>query len=319
MSERLPQHCFLLYGYGSEYVLHPLFEYIVDHPELGEVIEIDALQEKEYLSKIELLKGKKSIIFITSAHFLEDQHLFNFLTSSQDSKIISPLEIMSFLRSQKNIFVAHDLTMPILTEEENYLMLFDYIVIPYPHQKSVAGNPVFISDVGWIKYAANLKSTTKEKGTIFFLSDFQMYRNYGFESMYKRFKFLFDHGIPIKLPVYIDTRIFEQKLRDRGVKVIPAIKDSVKEIIKHKHIIVNGMSSVITEAALLGKQVTVIQEEFYPPYLYQELFDRFPNLHKVRESHEIKLSATNPTGTNTVLVPFQPKKFISKILDLEKE
>jgi len=89
---------FLFFGYGVEYSLHDLCQYLV---EAGEsCVEIDMLDYPDVEGALRALEGRR-LVLVTSAHFLHDR--FNLCFERPGCKIVSLLHVISTLRPERSI------------------------------------------------------------------------------------------------------------------------------------------------------------------------------------------------------------------------
>src|SRR3989344_7236880 len=112
---------YLFYGFGSEYVLHPLY---LELKKRGyDCCEIDALNIKNSKKIINQLI-KKPVVFITSSHLLLDKINFKDFYPSENT-FYNVLEILALIKPKKSIYIPHDLTQPLINKENYFLNQFD--------------------------------------------------------------------------------------------------------------------------------------------------------------------------------------------------
>ena len=223
-------------------------------------IEIDMLTHPDVIQALRDLEGRLAT-FITSAHLLYDiQNFFFYRTNRQ---IVSPLHVISTLEPLSSVYYPHDLKDPVKPEEEPYLPLFDLFLSPLPALQYL-DRYVPVKHVGWIKRVPKMAPVMPEdfnpSRAVFFTGAFQEYLNRGFQGFYDEFKPLFDAGVAVKFPQWHGAEEFEGFLRRRGVTVYPNSVNSIHVIEENELIFTQALSSVNTEACLLGRKVCYIRD-----------------------------------------------------------
>src|SRR3989344_7121413 len=173
---------YLFYGFGAEYVLHPVYEEMKKQEK--NCLEVDALVVRDSRKLINALQ-KKDVVLVTSAHLLLDRKSF---TDFYPTKNIfyGVAEIISLVKPIKTIFFPHDLTEPLIQYEIQYLNQLDLFLSPIEPFTSIYSQYVPTEEVGWIKYTNSpnqkrQKVPRKNRKAIWFLSDFILYINMGIE------------------------------------------------------------------------------------------------------------------------------------------
>lgn len=246
----------LFFGYGSEYSLRPLFEFMTKKSD--NCIEIDMLTEENVIEKLKALEGE-SLIFVTSAHPLYDHR--NFFYYRTERRVFSALHVISTLKPVVSVYYPHDYKDPLKNEELHYLPLFDLLL--WPFREALPSALIKTEPVGWIKNVETAPTESKSDGTgkaVFFLGAFQYYLDRGFETFYDDFADLFEAGISVKLPRWHGSGAFESFLVERGVAVHPSDAVSIEVMKAHDIIITHALSSVGVEACHLGKKVVYIKD-----------------------------------------------------------
>ncbi|MEK3725844.1 hypothetical protein [Paenibacillus sp. FSL H8-0034] len=246
---------FLFFGFGegSEYVLKPLYEYMVKNKHY--CIEIDMMKTLKAKEIIKSLRGK-DIVFITSAHLFMDQK--NFSPYYQDGEIISALEVIEYLKPVKCIYYPHDLVTPVLPQDLKWLSLFDVFLSPLPNLSHLRRYSDVI-EVGWIKKTKETSSSdfygARELRVAFSMSSIGYYFRLGYEKTYDVWEPLFKEGIGIKLPFWPGVKPFEEFLAQKGVTIYPSNMNIFDLIDNNDVIVTNTTTSVTIEAALSGRMV----------------------------------------------------------------
>jgi len=251
------KHVFLFLGYGAEYSLHDLYVYMAAHGD--KCVEIDMLVDPNPESTLKSLIGK-SIVFITSAHFLYD--IINFFFYRTHRKVISPLHVISTLCPVASVYYPHDLKDPIKAEEVPYLPVFDLLLSPKDSLQQYAGL-IKTVNVGWIKRQRRQSASSPEcpnaSRRVFFPGSYQFWLNRGIGSFLEHYAPLFNAGVAVKLPRWHDNDVFEEALRACGIHTYSSEANSIDVMEANDVIFTEALSSVAVEACALGKRVCYIQ------------------------------------------------------------
>jgi len=246
----------LFFGYGSEYSLHPLFDFMSKRGD--RCVEIDMLTEQDCVGRLQDLIGQP-LVFVTSAHPLYDQR--NFFYYKTERRVVSALHIIATLRPKLSVFYPHDYKDPIKEEEVNYLPQFDLLLWPFDEVPVSYRRLVQTVPVGWIKNPLGAEEIHSVDGkAVFFLGAFQYYLHAGIESFYDDFAEMLGSGVAVKLPRWHDSEKFEAFLRARDVDVYPSDENSVEIIKSCEIVITHALSSVGMEACHLGRKVIYLRD-----------------------------------------------------------
>ena len=303
---------FLFYGFGAEYVLHPIYEELIKKGET--CIEIDALTIKNSRSMI-----KKPVVLVTSAHLLLDQKSFTDYYPT-DSKFYSVMEIISLINPLKSVFFPHDLTEPFIEYEDQYLNQLDLFLSPGEPFSTIYSQYVKTEEVGWIKYRSNqtptyAKLTAKSGRAIWFLSDFILYLTMGMEKSYEVLAPILTQGVSVKLPLWQGSNEFEDYFTAKGVRMYPAVMNAVELIQQHDIILTNGLSSIIAESYYSGKTTVNITERSHYGNKMSVLKKNFPDLIFYENIVDFKLPEVPEKSRKPTLKPFDMDKAISFIIN----
>lgn len=307
----LDQNKYLFYGFGSEYVLHDLYDEI---SRLGfDCIEVDVLGSKNSRKIINSLEGKK-IIFITSAHFLIDKKNFTDFYANNNF-FYSVIEILKILKPKHSIFIPHDLTQPLISYEVEFLNQFDLFLSPCEPFTSIYSQYCKTREVGWIKYSQKKSEDLAPPShqAIWLLSDYTIYNKIGKEESYKQLSPVLKQGVSIKFPKWFNSDNFKNYFKKKDVIVYPSSNNSVDLILDHKIIITNGLSSINTESCWLGKTTVNIIENSHYGNEKKYLEELLPNLQFVDKIEEFKLDEVSIKKGEILLKPFDMKQSIDLI------
>lgn len=254
---------FLLFGMGSEYVLGPLAKALDQRGE--EVVEIDMARVADPLVRLAPLRGR-SVVFVTSAHLLLDDTNFRQAYTHQGS-ILSPLEVMGFLRPALSVFYPHDLGEPVLREESPLLSAFDLMLVPTRQMRSFA-DILPVEVVGWARLPEALRpppgSTRGVRGLHVF-SELAYWQREGFDALIEAWGPLWRLGLAVRLPPWPGAEEFERLLEQADIAVSPSGGDSFAAIEEADLVITNSLSSVSFEAAGAGRPVLNVVDGVHPP------------------------------------------------------
>lgn len=263
---------YLFFGFASEYVMNPLYLHMKQQGH--ECIELDMFTHPEPLQLLKSLKSKP-VTFINSAHLIFDQQNFSD-TYQFYGQVISPLEVLDFLKPVKSVCFSHDLGCTFVENEMPWLNLFDYLYIPIPTPLSLKFHPNAIN-VGWIKRCKAIPNLTKTK-IGFALSEFGHYRRLGLEETYRIWEPILSQGVSIKLPYWEDSARFEDFFRSKGVDIFESAASISDFIDSHSTLLTNGLSSVNTEAAYSGRQVINLMDGLFTEQEHRKAMHHLPDI-----------------------------------------
>lgn len=303
---------YLFYGFGSEYVLNPLYK---EMNNMGyRCIEINALIVKNSKKIINKLIGE-NVIFITSSHFLLDMINFKDFYPTT-SNFYSVLEILTLIKPKKSIYIPHDLTENLITMENYFINQFDLFISPCEPFTSLYSDYCNTKEIGWIKYTNNQninKKISKNNNSIWFLSDFILHMKMGKRKSFNLLSPVLKQGVSIKFPFWDQYSEFEEYYKKMGASVYPANENSIELIKNHDIIITNGLSSIISESYWLGKTTVNITEGSHYGNMRSYLEELFPNLIFIEKIKDFRLSGTTVKNGSIKLKPFNMAKAIELI------
>lgn len=303
---------YLFYGFGAEYVLHPVYEAMKQHGH--QCIEIDALTIADSKTQIENLQGSE-VVFITSAHFLLNEKNFKYFYPT-DNHFYGTLEVMALLKPKASVYVPHDLTQPLIDFEKDYLNQFTTFCSPCEPFTSVYSHYTQTREVGWIKYPQKPNTIIRKQGAIWFLSDFILHLNWGVEKSFKLLAPILRQGVSIKFPLWPGSDEFETYFSKNGTHVFPSKANSIDLIQAHDIVLTNGLSSVIAESYFLGKTTVNIMEGSHYGDRKPYLETLFPQLHFIETIREFDLRTIPVRKRAPVLKPFQMDHMVQFLSEL---
>jgi hypothetical protein len=303
---------FLFYGFGSEYVLNLLYSEIKKRG--YNCYEVDALNTRNSKTIIKSLI-KRSVVFITSSHFLLDDVNFKDFYPSEN-KFYNVLQILALIKPKKSVYIPHDLTQPLINMENYFLNQFDLFLSPCEPFTSIYSQYCNTEELGWIKYTKKSfeKNKIKKRGkAIWFVSDFILHMKMGKKKSFKLLSSVLKQGVAIKFPNWDQCKEFEQYYGKMGAKVFSSTENSIDLINNHNIIITNGLSSIIAESYWLGKTTINITEGSYYGEERTYLKELFPNLIFIEKTRDFKLSNIVIKKSDVKLAPFNTNRAIELI------
>lgn len=309
---------YLFFGYACEYVLNPLFQYM---QKLGySCVELDLFFNNNALQIIKSLKNSH-VVFINSAHLFYDKENFNAGYQYYSDNVISPLEVLDFLKPIKSIHVPHDLFELFHKQEIAWLDLFDMIFIPFdmPHY-SFLGNTMI--DVGWIKRDKKIYSQSYDNSVAigFAFSDFEYHRRLGLEKTLEIWKDILLKNVTIKFPLWNEVEQYEEYFSMNGVSVFPCNANISDFIDKHHIILANGLSSVNAEAAYAGRLVINVVPSNFDSIYIKNRFKNLPNIQVmsinecIQYIDDIQKNSNKLPNLKSVIKPFDFELAIKNIV-----
>jgi hypothetical protein len=267
--------CYLFFGFATEYVLNPLYQYM--RQQGFHCVEMDLFTAQNIKQTLRSLKNTP-VVFINSAHLFFDQ--MNFSTSYQyKGEVISPLEVIDYLKPIKTAYIPHDLSQLFHEKERAWLNLFDLLLIPHSIPSYLYSHPN-VTNVGWIKRNKLVRSVTDEisRSIGFAFSEFEYHRRLGPEKTYESWKPLLSQDISIKFPFWHETNRFEDYFSRKGVKIFPSTGLLSDFIDHHGIVLCNGNSSANSEAAFSGRHVINLLYDNYTEQSQKHSLGFLPNI-----------------------------------------
>ncbi len=269
---------YLFYGYGCEYSLAPLANYMRERS--FNVIELDLLYISNTYEILKSIKGK-DVVFITSWHLFFDKNNFN---KEREMDVLSPLEVIDYLKPVRSIYYPHDLTTFLHEEEWSWLDLFDVVLAPYKNNDYfLIKKHTQVVNVGWIKkqIPSDPVKNKEELRIVHFPSNLSYIKNFSPEQYYEMWKPLFNKGVCVKFPLTGSFERYKKALEYNGVKLIDPSK-TVFDIINDYNIIIStGSSSVAYEAGLSGRPVIAVLDGAIRKEKYHEILPDHNWLYKL--------------------------------------
>lgn len=268
---------YLFFGIVDEYVLNPLY---VEMKQRGYTcIELDIAKEKYPKKIIENLKSDYAdrIVFVTSAHLFLDKKNMDLQRRFYD-EVLSPLEIIDYLKPIKNVYYPHDLGDGFTHYDRNWFSLFDIYLSPLP-VNAHGGNFCEIVDVGWIK--KNKPTPPLHDGAPLFghaFSETIFYYTKGADYFYKTFEEIWSLGVKVKLINNHTVPVFSKVLDFHNVSYYDASINIFDLIDNCSVVVTNALTSVNLEAALSGRMVINLLDGVYKDSYQRSQLSGFPNL-----------------------------------------
>ena len=282
---------FLFYGYGCEYSLAPLAKYMRDLD--YNVMELDLLYINDIGDKLSNIKGRK-VVFITSWHLFFDKTNFDlFIRTDKSVDVLSPLEVMNYLRPLKSIYYPHDLTDFLHEQEWSWLDLFDAVMVPYKNNDYyLMKRYTNVFDVGWIKKINSTKKVQNKREhlrIVHFPSHSAYIKSFSPAQYYEQWKPLFSTGVEVKFPLIGGLDEYKKILDDNKIKIIDSNKTVFDIIDECDIIIATGSSSVLYEAGLSGRPVISVLDGALSVEQYNEILPNYEWLYKLEINEATEL------------------------------
>lgn len=293
---------FLFYGYGCEYSLSPLARYMNDNN--YDVLELDLLNIKNVYDILKGIKGK-DMVFVTSWHLFFDKMNFDFfVTGDKNTEVLSPLEVIDFLRPNRSVFYPHDLTDFMHQQEWAWLDLFDAAMVPFKcNDYFLMKKYTPIYNVGWIKKTKPTivnERKGKELSTVYFPSHTSYIKSFSPEEYFVMLEPLLKTGSKIKFPQMGGLDRHKNMLAYKGAEMIDSSK-TVFDIIDGCDIVIaTGSSSVMYEAGLSGRPVITILDGAMSLEQYNEILPDYSWLYKCSITEAAKLIEDVKNGTKSL-------------------
>ena len=303
---------YLFYGYGCEYSLAPLARHMKDKS--YDVLELDLLYISNIYDILCTIKGRK-IVFITSWHLFFDKNNFVFFNKGVSSAdVLSPLEIMDYVKPIKSIYYPHDLTNFLHEQEWSWLDLFDAVMVPYKNNDYyLMKRYTQVYDVGWIKKTDSIKMIERKNDKlhiVHFPSNLAYLMSFSPAQYYEQWKPLFDTGAEVKFPLWSGFDKYIKILEDNNVRIIDSGKTVFDMINECDIITTTGGSSVLYEAGLSGRPVISVLDGAMAPEQYNEILPNYAWLYKLNVTaaaaliNEVRSGGKVLYSGNDVLKPF---------------
>ena len=233
----------VLTGVAAEYSLAPLARHLRGNG--VDCVEVDmALEPLEAACP----NAGRDVVLVTSCHPFVDGAAYREVLGF-DVPVSAVPEQLGYLRPRRCCFVPHDLTEPLKDDELPFVPLFDALLMPGPEWWWLAAYTE-VHACGWIK-AAHAPGE-RQGGALFLPSEIAHYATLGPAAFLERFAPVLGHRPSIKLPVFAGSGPFERALRGAGHRVLDASLGTGELIAGADVVISNGLSSVLSEAALAG-------------------------------------------------------------------
>lgn len=272
---------YLFYGYGCEYSLSPLAGYMRNKS--YNVMELDLLNTMNTYDLLDTMKGK-NIVFITSWHlFFDNTNFRDFHKGAAD--VLSPLEVMDYLRPMKSVYYPHDLTNFLHEQEWSWLDLFDVAMVPYKNNDYyLLKKYTNVYETGWIKKTKptdKAGSDSKKLHAVHFPSNLAYIMSQSPDEYYKQWKPLFDTGVNVKFPLWDGFDEYKAVLENNGVSLVESNKTVFDVIDSCDIITTTGGSSVLYEAGLSGRPVISVLDGAMTREQYYEILPDYKWLYKL--------------------------------------
>jgi hypothetical protein len=287
---------YLFFGFGCEYVLNPLFNFMVNKG--YNCIEIDMIKDKNPVNILKQLRNEK-VVFITSAHFILDKMNYK-LIYDIDAETLTPLEVIDYLRPYKKIYYPHDLTTPLLDEELRWLDFFDVMLSPLPYLEHLNYFTKII-EVGWIKKNNKINGIKIDNNKLSLGYTFSSVKRFKtFNSAYEFWGPIWEQDVKIKLAYWPGYEIYEEELKKRNIYVYPIEKNTIEVISDNDVIITSSTTSVNIEASLCGKTVINVVDGTVSQAEQKKYTAGLPNIYVVSRDECMNILSDLKSGNRKI-------------------
>lgn len=261
---------YVFYGYGSEYVLHPLYTHMKEAGHDCVELTPDSGNNRQ---AAQALRGR-DVALITSAHVFLDEHFFYF---KEMPGALSVLELMDILRPRKSVYYPHDMTYVLHPVDMQYVpTLFDVLLFPFDGFAHYGSYGARVETVGWIKKPERIGSGRKGHMAHAF-SNVDFYAH-DLRAMYDFFAPVWQYPMDIKCHICPNAAGFERFLREKQCSVQPAETPIFQMIEDSEIILTNAVTSVVFESALSGRFTVNLLDGIFSEQAQRDFFRGLDNV-----------------------------------------
>lgn len=299
-------------SYGSEFSLGPLCDALEARGIPCTRIDMfeDGWRERDRPDGREVvLLSSQHPSFGTSGYFSRHHGI--------DADIPNLTEAIAFFSPARTFLLPHDLTNPFHDEETPPLREVTGVLVPDERFWYLSRwCPVHV--VGWPKLL-HLPDLAAASGIVFLPTDVSTFTQRGLDAFKHAFAGLMSPGVRFKLPVFRGLEPIRALLVEGGCEEIRATENSADVIAQHATIISNSLSSIVLEAALVGKDVICVQCGMHTVEEQWHAFSSYPNVELVEPSNLASALSSVRRGKSysAALLPLNIDVIISLILGVE--
>ncbi|MFT7521982.1 MAG: hypothetical protein ACI9MC_004134, partial [Kiritimatiellia bacterium] len=246
---------FVFHGARGEYFLEPMVEEF--RKRALNCIEVVGGKTDVAKSLDKVLPHDGRVILITSAHIMHDGPSYEDLVGS--AGCLSPIQVQALTQPVLTVYVPHDISTPFLVEEMFYIHHID-LYLAATEAELMLRRKVDVELVGWIKRLNPSEPPFENRGRALWLTmgmEIGVHRS-GVAAKIEAMSPHIRDWCDIKLGPNSVVDELEEQLRALGANVIDKYQ-SAADLVPHYDIIVsNGSSSVVREAAMMGKRVYIL-------------------------------------------------------------
>ncbi|WIM13748.1 hypothetical protein [Enhydrobacter sp.] len=297
-------------GYSSEFSLDPLCDVLVarDIP-CTRIDMYDAGWREHYRPPTD----GREVVLLSSQHPSTGRGFFS-RHYNLSSDVLNLTDAINFFDPARSFLFPHDLTHPFYDEEVVSLRELTAVLAPDERFWYLRRwTPVHV--VGWPKLIGAAKATDTASGAVFMPTDVATFSQREPEVFRSVFGGLLRPGIRFKLPAFSGTDGLRSILLDAGCEEIPATANSAEVIARHATVISNGLSSIVSEAALVGKDVICVKCGVQSVEAQWHAFSSHPNVELVDPPNLAEALSAPRRGRNytSELIPLDIDLVVSLI------
>ncbi len=265
-----------LFGLAGEYSLAAIAEGLTRRDWTCHVIDIAV---ESAMAELETKRVRQAgpCVILASQHRPAASGEYRFHLESK-AYIPTLSELHFLLKPVRTYIFPHDLSEPVGYQEITSYAEADAFLAPDSSYWWLRRWTTVI-EAGWPKVLAQDENRSSTQERIAFLpSDVLTHRLFGWDRFDRAFAGLKGSGFAFKVPYFPGIEPLEARLSGLGGRQIDARTPSSNVIATHDIIVSNGLSSINTEAAMMGKDTLCVMDGIHPPAAQKALFRKFPNV-----------------------------------------
>lgn len=259
MEETKKEIYYIFLGYGGENSLMPLADHLYGKGEKTLVIDDQRypFTRAEMLEKLKYIRENFRVVLISSSHVWFDQATYRYFDLVDDPQVLSPLEMLGYLKPDLSVYYPHDMSEFVHDSELQFLENFDIVMLPYRNNRYYRIKHIAkrTEVVGWVKKRQTTAPHEHQESTpytaMFFPSyvpDF--YQRLGVDGFADWFRKYIDKDIHIKMGAG-DAGV--RPILDKEGYTFLDTSLTVYDAVNTADLVIgSGTSSIIFEAALSG-------------------------------------------------------------------
>jgi hypothetical protein len=312
MAEADPKPLFVLHGAEGEYVLQPLAAAVRQRGfECEERVARVACDERAKVFALAARPGPK--VLVTCAHFLHDSASMEEFLGVKG--VLSPIEVRGLLAPVLTVYVPHDLCAPLLTGEIPYLSAVDLYLGALDSEKMFRLY-TDVEIVGWIRHVAPEPDGEDYAGRALWLfsdAESSCHRD-GVDATFERILPFMRSWCALKFAPTAVNDALAERLRERHLRVLDSSIPPTHAVRGFDCVVSNGESSVVREAALMGKPTYVLTHPRIFPSRQRYRMRQFADLENLHFVPTLDAIPQEVRPAPSQLRPFDAERAVAAIL-----